>query len=230
MSLAVLTTACRKDEDTNTTTTVDIATQNNYDTKAIQQFLKDNYFDSKGNIVAFSSSDTADDLEKPLSEYQPQLLENGTVFIIRPEAQPTSSDYITDSDHISLMHKTTTYIANNENGSIKLRIPYTFFNTISGSGVPQQDPMFFYVENSILQSSGKDKNYYEIEGFKEALQKFTSFNLDADAPYNLQGVIIVPSRAAFARDPHYNYTGYSLNDRTFVFNFQIYKATKRSAK
>lgn len=226
LALSLATTACRKD-DNNTVETVEIGTQNDYDTQAIQQFLKDNYFDSKGKIVAFKEDDTADDNEKPLSDYNPQTLANGTVYIINPNAQPAAGKTILENDSISLMHKTITYTATNENGVIKLRSAYPFFDTVDNSGVPQDDPSFYYVKKSVLEKSGKTRGYYEIEGFKEALQKFTCFDQEPDAPYHMQGVIIVPSRAAFARDPHFNYVGYSLNDRTFVFNFQVYKASPR---
>jgi hypothetical protein len=54
-SLAI--TSCNNDDDNNSTTEeVSIETQNTYDDEAIQKFLKDNYFDSRGNIVAFSST------------------------------------------------------------------------------------------------------------------------------------------------------------------------------
>jgi hypothetical protein len=40
---------------------------------------------------------------------------------------------------------------------------------------------------------------------------------------NLQGVIIVPSKAAFARNENY----YGLKNMTLVFNFQIYHTETR---
>lgn len=69
-------------------------------------------------------------------------------------------------------------------------------------------------------------SYFEIEGFQEAIKLFKSFTNDVTANYNLQGLIIVPSRAAFAKDPHYNYVGASLNDYSFFFNFQLYGSEK----
>ncbi|WP_018676743.1 hypothetical protein [Riemerella columbina] len=230
LSLGLIATSCRKDEEEKKVETVDLQTQNEYDTEAITTFLKEHYFDSKGNIVAFDEKDTADDNEKPLSDYQPQTLSNGTVYVVRTNAQPTAGKTIKANDQITLMHRTYTYLATkNESGVVKLRSGYPFYNTIDGTGVPQEDPSFFYVKQSVLDKSGKNRNFYEIEGFNEALQHFKSFDLNDDADYNLQGVIIVPSKAAFARDPHFNYAGYSLNDRTFVFNFQVYKTADRTA-
>ncbi|WP_434575826.1 hypothetical protein [Riemerella anatipestifer] len=229
LAIGLTATSCKRDDNTTTTATVDISVQNDYDVQAIQQFLKDNYFDSKGNIVAFDSNNTADDNEKPLSDYNPQTLESGVVYIVRPNAQPDNGTTIGATDSISLMHKTMTYVATKEGESVKLRSPYTFYNAISGTGIPQEDPSFYYVKNSVLTSSGKTRSYYEIEGFQEALKYFKSFNQEAEVDYNLQGVIIVPSKAAFARDAHFNYAGYSLNDRTFVFNFQVYKTSARTS-
>ncbi|WP_435523393.1 hypothetical protein [Chryseobacterium indoltheticum] len=56
------------------------------------------------------------------------------------------------------------------------------------------------------------------------MKHFTGFqNLLDENPYNLQGVIIVPSKAAFARNANY----YNLQNASFVFSFQIYKANLR---
>jgi len=102
---------------------------------------------------------------------------------------------------------------------------------LTQTGVPQEDPAYYYVKQSVLDAASagvaKERSYYEIEGFREALQKFKAFDLPEDADYNLQGVIIVPSRAAFARDAHFNYNNISLRNRSFVFNFQVYKSMTR---
>ncbi len=47
--------------------------------------------------------------------------------------------------------------------------------------------------------------------------------------YNLQGIIIVPSRMAFARDDHYAYNGFIYRNRSFIFNFQLYNARERES-
>ena len=90
-SLAI--TSCNNDDDNNSTTEeVSIETQNTYDDEAIQKFLKDNYFDSRGNIVAFSSTSTTDDNEKPLSDYNPVKLNSGvftSADILLPMVKPS---------------------------------------------------------------------------------------------------------------------------------------------
>lgn len=99
-SLAV--TSCRKDDDNSTTTTeVSIETQNSYDDAAIKQFLKDNYFDAKGNIKAFSSTITTDDNEIPLENYSPVTLPSGVVYIVRNT--PTNGKTIASNDILRIM-------------------------------------------------------------------------------------------------------------------------------
>ncbi|MCW3162400.1 hypothetical protein [Chryseobacterium oryctis] len=233
-------TACKKDGD-DTPTYVepeDIATQNSYDDQSIQKFLDNNYLDSQGNIKAFSSTDTSDDNEKKLSELNPITLPSGVVYIVRAGAQPEDSSppvtgtTIGEKDILTILSKTTTYLAANTDGNVAFIAGTSMsgYSPLEGSGSPFKDPMFYYVKKNVLTSdTSKDKNYYEIEGFQEAIRKFKAFNQDNGAPYNLQGVIIVPSRAAFARDAHYNYSGYSFRNRSFVFNFQVYKSETRPA-
>ncbi|NPA07866.1 MAG: hypothetical protein GXO46_02605, partial [Chlorobi bacterium] len=116
----------------------------------------------------------------------------------------------------------------NTDGNVAFTTSGVLANTINGSGSPLTDPMFYYVKKDVKTNAGKERSYYEIEGLQEGLKYFKGYtNLSDGDAYNLQGVIIVPSRAAFGRDAHYNYTGYSLKNNCFVFNFQIYKANPR---
>lgn len=208
---------------------VDIATQNSYDDAAAEKFLQKNYLDAKGNIKAFSDTDASDDAYKKLSDMNPIKLPSGVIYVVREGAQPTPGTAIEANDIIHIMQRSYTYIATNENNAIEFRSPYSFRNTIDGSGTPEVDPSYYYVKNSTIKASGKDRSFYEIEGLKEALQHFKAFDLADKENYNLQGVIIVPSRAAFARDDHYPYASYAFRNRSFVFNFQIYKTSRRTA-
>ena len=232
ISLSIV--SCRKDDATTTAAEVSIETQNTYDDAAIKKFLDDNYLDARGNIKAFSSTDTSDDGYTKLSAMNPFTLPSGVTYIIRADAQPTNGGTLAANDALKLMHNTMTYVATKDDaGTIKFTSGYAFRNTIA-TGYLEFDPAYYYVKNSALNKYNKDNNvsytrsFYEIEGFQEAIKTFQSFNLGDSENYNLQGVIIVPSRAAFARDPHFNYTGYSLKDRSLVFNFQIYNKQDRS--
>lgn len=239
--------ACKKDDTIDSyVEPEDITTQNTYDDQAIKKFMDENYLDAQGNIKAFSSTDTADDNEKKLSELSPVTLPSGTIYIMRNGAQPSPTDAkdIGSTDILKVMMKATTYLAINTDGKSLFTAATDFMNTINGTGIPAVDPKFYYISNidgkkdplieNATTDAAKQKSYYEIEGFSEALQKFKAFdNYASEKPYNLQGVIIVPSRAAFARDPYfpYNYPGYSqvisLRNKTFVFNFQVYSRATR---
>ncbi|WDT66997.1 hypothetical protein [Cloacibacterium sp. TD35] len=231
-SLAI--TSCKNDDDNNTTQEVSIETQNAYDDEAIQKFLKDNYFDSRGNIVAFSSTSTTDDNEKPLSEYSPVKLNSGVVYISR--YTPTNGKTIAATDKIRIMHNTQTYVAvKGSDNIVKFDSKFPFRTTIISSGTPEIDPAYYYVRNSVLtkyntdNKTTKTRTFYEMEGFQEAIKNFQSCEIPDDADYNLQGVIIVPSRAAYARDEHFAFSSISFKNRSFVFNFQVYKTETRTS-
>ncbi len=232
--------ACKKDDEVETFVEPDdIAVRNSYDDQAIQKFMNDNYLDSQGNIKAFSSTDTADDNEKKLSELNPITLPSGVIYIVRDGAQPTNgvtiNPFATDPNaktQITTMMRATYYLATDTDGNIAFSAGGSLANTIDGTGSPIKDPLFYYVKQSTLDAGttdvAKTRAYYEIEGLQEGLTYFKGYqNMAGGDPYNLQGVIIVPSRAAFARDSHYNFNSYSLKNTSFVFNFQIYKANPR---
>ena len=223
-SIAIV--SCRKDDTPETIEEVSIETQNTYDDQAAQNFLETHYLDAKGNIQDFVATDT---VNVKLADLNPVTLPSGVIYIVRPGAQPAAGTAIGQYDLLRLMSRSTTYIATNTDNKVAYASPSTFRNTISGSGVPEVDPAYFYVKKSVRDNAtaplAKERSYYEIEGFQEAIKKFQAFNIPDDSNYNLQGVIIVPSRAAFARDAHFNYTGLAYRNRSFVFNFQIYKST-----
>ncbi|QIY90954.1 hypothetical protein [Chryseobacterium gallinarum] len=238
--------ACKKsDDDVNTyVEPEDINVQNSYDDQAIKKFMDENYLDVQGNIKSFSATDTADDKEKKLSQLDYKTLPSGTIYIIRDGAQPPTPTppkdlTIKPNDSMRIMVRANSYLATLSDGKGAFTASATFINTINGNGVPVLDPTFYYISNvegkknplikNATTDAAKQPGYYVISGFNEALQKFNAYdNISNSTPYNLQGVIIVPSRAAFARNPHYpyNYAGYaspiSLRNRSFVFNFQVY--------
>ena len=223
--------SCRKDDAADAVEEVSIETQNSYDDQAAQNFLETHYLDAKGNIKDFVETDL---VNVKLANLNPVTLPSGVIYIVRPGAQPDPGTAVGPYDLIRLMSRSTTYVATNTDNKVAYASPSTFTNTISGAGVPEVDPAYFYVKKSVLANAtaavAKQRSYYEIEGFQEALKKFKAFDISDDANYNLQGVIIVPSRAAFARDVHFNYTGIAYRNRSFVFNFQIYKTTPFAAE
>lgn len=209
---------------------VSIETQNSYDDQTALDFLQTHYLDAKGNIKNYVAPDT---VNKKLADLipAPVTLPSGVIYIVRQGAQPNPGKTIGATDIIKLMSITNSYVATNTDGKSTFVAGYPFRNTVNGSGVPEVDPAYFHVKDEVLANAttqeAKQRSYYEIEGFVEALQLFKSFDLTDESNYNLQGVIIVPSRAAFGRDPYFNYSNISYRNRSFVFNFQVYKTTAR---
>ena len=220
--------SCKNDDDDDTVEEVsNITEQNSNDDAAILKYMDEHYLDSQGNIKTFSSTDTTDDNYTKLSGLNFQKLSSGVIVIVRDGAQPDPGTTIGTTDIIRLMHKTTTFVSTKENNEITYTSEFSFANTIESGGVPQVDPAFYYVKQSVMDDSDKGRSYYEIEGFQEGLKYFKSFDKADSENYNLQGIIIVPSRAAFARDSHYPYSNISWRNRTFIFDFQVYKTTAR---
>lgn len=225
--------SCKRDEATTTAVqeVSNLTEQNSNDDKAIEKYLNEHYLDNQGLIKAFSTTDTSDDNEKKLSELVTKKLPSGVVVITREGAQPTDGKTIGETDVLRLMSKTITFLSQkNDKGEVIYTSQSNFANTIDILGTPEKDPYYYYVKNSVLESAttdaAKQRSYYEIEGFQEGLKEFKAYNNLSDSEgYNLQGVIVVPSRVAYARDTHYLS---SYRNRTFVFNFQVYDASVRT--
>lgn len=226
-------TSCNKNDDPidEADVELDAPTQNSYDDEAIATFLEENYFDEKGNVKEFSETDSTDNHYPKLSTLNPVKLSSGVVYIVREGAQPINGEIIKPTDSLKMMVNAKTYkgVKDADNKySLKFLLP--FRNTMA-SGSFDIDPAYYYIVNEVLENANtaesKLRSFYEIEGFKEGLTNFKAFSKEDEEDYNLQGVIIVPSRAAFGKDPHYNFTGYAYKDRTFVFNFQVYKRFDR---
>lgn len=218
--------SCRKDESI-IQPEVSIETQNTYDDQAAQDFLQTHYLDAKGNIQNYVATDTTNVKLASLVP-APVTLPSGVIYIKRQGAQPIPGTTIGASDVIRLMGTSNSYVATSFEGKVSFLSGFAFRNTIGGTGAPEVDPPYFYATDALRKKGTADekpRSYYEIEGFKEALLNFKAFDIPDESNYNLQGVIIVPSRAAFARDPSFPYSNISYRNRSFVFNFQVYKTT-----
>lgn len=229
LALASIALASCKDDEVEVTPEIDIATQNTYDDQAAQEFLKTHYFDSRGNVNEFVSTDTVNVKLADLVP-APVVLPSGVIYVAKVGAQPDPGTTIGNTDVIRLLSRTTNYVATSTDGVVKFASASYFQDGISGGNL-EVDPMYYYVKQSVLDAATTDvtkqRSYYEIEGFQEALRKFKAYNIPDESNYNLQGLIIVPSRAAFARDAHYNFNNVSFRNRSFIFNFQVYKSDPR---
>lgn len=233
LSVAVL-QGCKKDNnDDEDVVQLTVEEQKDYDDAAIADYMTKHYLDSKGLIVAFDDTTDADNNEKKLSDYDYIKLASGVIYIVRPGAQPEPGKEVATTDIISIMQATKTYTASKVNDKIVFNNEATFINNITNTGVPSVDPAYYYVKSSVLKnyneanSTTVGRDFFEIEGLKEGLKFFKSYdNLETSADYNMQGVIIVPSRAAFGRDN--SIYGSLYTNRSFVFNFQLYNAKTRN--
>lgn len=223
LATLMFTASCRKDE----VEVIAIETQNTYDDQATERFLTEHYMDDQGNLLQYSTTSTDDDNEPSLATYPKEKLASGVTIVTRPSAQPNPGKTIGSSDILTLMHRTITYVARKgDDGTVKFLAGSPMVNTIGGSGVPEKDPFFYYAAKKVR--NGRDRSFFEIEGFREAIQKFKSCEIPETSNYNLQGVIIVPSRAAYARDSNpFDQGNVVFHDRSFIFNFQVYKTEDR---
>lgn len=214
---------CKSDDEEEAVVVTTTEEQKVLDDEAAMKYLDEHYFDAKGNVVEFSSTDEDDDDETKLSAYEYTKLPSGVIYLLRPGAQPDPGTAIGATDVIKMMQKTVAFVARRVDGNISLTSTLTFANPINGAGVPTNDPYYYYVKESLMTSSGKGRSYYEIEGLQEGLKYVKAFSIPDSDNYNLQGIIIVPSRAAYAKDENVN----SFTDYSFVFNFQIYSTRAR---
>jgi len=235
LSVAVL-QGCKKDNtDDEEVVQITVEEQKDYDDAAALDFLNKHYLDSKGIITAFDDTTDTDNNEKKLADYNYVKLPSGVIYIVRPGAQPDPGKDVAATDVISFFNITKTYTATKVNDKISFSNETTFINNVANTGVPSIDPAYYYVKTSVLKNyndtnkTNVGRDFFEIEGLKEALKFFKSYDdLNVASDYNMQGVIIVPSRAAFARDNSIYGTAYQ--NRTFVFNFQLYNTRTRLPK
>ncbi|MDR2204839.1 MAG: hypothetical protein LBE36_01580 [Flavobacteriaceae bacterium] len=228
---ALAVSSCRKDDDIPAPEPEpELQVQNSYDDSAAVNFLKEHYFDERGNIKTFSETDSLDDDNTRLFDLEHTTLPSGVIYIIRDSVQPDPGKTIAETDSLKIMMNAMSYIASKaSDGRIIFSAGFSLANTITeGGGVPIVDPLYYYIRSEKLNEFNElnetdfERDFFEIEGFREGLLNFKSFDLPDDANYNLQGIIIVPSRAAYGRDE--NIYGNVYRNRSFIFNFQLYNA------
>jgi len=239
--VAVISVLACKSDDSNIPETYPVLNpeeQKEYDDLAIKSYLEGHYFDEKGRVKVIPKDDST---KKKLSSFS-ETLPSGVVVVINPDSQPINGTEVTDEKVISIM--LTSFAAravwSKDNNAIGFIGNLNFYNTIDVGGSVLRDPKWYYAKKKDIEDEQKrldqnpnntfkvTKSFFEIEGFQEAIKKFKSFDKDPKENYKLQGLIIVPSRLAFGKEPHYNYIGLSLNDHTFFFNFQLYKVEERT--
>ncbi|HLV23966.1 MAG TPA: hypothetical protein VKY36_04240 [Moheibacter sp.] len=226
--------ACKNDDDNNEISQED---QNQVDDEAIVMYLQDHYFEpERGLIKKYDEDDESDD-EYPNLHSMGTKLNSGVWIIKRPGiiAEGPAADNNTQDSILISLHSQS-FVATNEDLAEGQK-PYqvglsTFESTINGNGTAKWDPNFYYARiTPDMEENDIDLSNFVIEGFTEGLKEFKSTQTSGSDLYNFQGAIIVPSRAAFARDFVYTNAGMdnrSFRNRSFIFNFELHKVIPRN--
>ncbi len=207
--------SCNKDDDG--VTEISIEEQNTQDDGSIQTFLQEYYFDDLGRIKAFDEEDASDDEETPLIDMA-QALNDGVYYVINPDVEASGAAITNVDTQKLLMHYDfkTFYSSRNED-SYEVSSLGSAFNTINTTGLPTWNVAFY--RKDLDEDSNYDESYYEMPGFKEAITHFHATDRSLEDPYIFQGVIIVPSRANYARNANY----YGLYNQIAVISFEVYQ-------
>lgn len=208
-------------EERNPYQLIPLNERNQLDDEAIVIYLKENGFDSKGKIQSLSYLPNGTTSLYELAHKD----ETGFWYVINPEV-PANGESITNEGSSSalLQYNLFSFVPEkyeNEKAEKKYDLkvnPTMVKTTINTTGVPEWDPSFYYKETS--------PELYEIPGIINGLKYFKATDRDENAlpAVHFQGVIIVPSRLAFARKSNQLVNGY---DQSFILNFELYKVKPR---
>ncbi|MDH2205832.1 hypothetical protein N5J53_02245 [Empedobacter sp. GD03644] len=234
---------CNNDDDNgvNKETKIPVEERNALDDEAIQQYMEDYYFNPKnGKLTKFDTIKGNDDDAYPTLKSLAKQDNLGIWYAENPNHKGTGETIVSnDSTSIYLSSVTTYFVATNSTdykrkyGSLG-QFYYSSINT--GDGSATQDPTFYYyIPTETEAKNGVKREHVELKNFAEGLKHFKSTNRSTNDLYNFQGVIILPSRLAYARNKYYvqstGLTEYSTyRDATIVFNFELPKIEKRTTK
>lgn len=233
---------CNNDDDNgvNKETKIPIEERNALDDEAIQQYMEDFYFNSKGVLTKFDTIKGNEDDAYPTLKSLAKQDNLGIWYAENPNHKGTGKTIVSnDSTSIYLSSISTYFVATNSTdykrkyGSLG-QFYYSSINT--GDGSATQDPTFYYFTPTATEiKNGVKREHIELKNFVEGLKHFKTTERATTDLYNFQGVIILPSRLAYARNKYYvqstGLTEFSaFRDATIVFNFELPKIEKRTTK
>ncbi|MGS0748849.1 hypothetical protein [Halpernia sp. GG3] len=108
--------------------------------------------DARGNIKPFTATDVPSATNVKLASLNPVTLPSGVIYITRTGAQPSPGNTIGSTDVIRLMSNTMYYHATNTNNLVSFTTPQSFRNGVSGTGVPEIDPGYYYTKQSVIDA------------------------------------------------------------------------------
>lgn len=234
---------CNNDDDNgvNKETKIPVEERNALDDEAIQQYMEDYYFNPKnGKLTKFDTIKGNEDDAYPTLKSLAKQDNLGIWYAENPNHKGTGETIVSnDSTSIYLSSVTTYFVATNST-DYKRKYGYLgqfYYSSINtGDGSATQDPTFYYFTPTATEiKNGVKREHIELKNFAEGLKHFKTTNRSTSDLYNFQGVIILPSRLAYARNKYYvqstGLTEYSTyRDATIVFNFELPKIEKRTTK
>lgn len=234
---------CNNDDDNgvNKETKIPVEERNALDDEAIQQYMEDYYFNPKnGKLTKFDTIKGNDDDAYPTLKSLAKQDNLGIWYAENPNHKGTGESIVSnDSTSIYLSSISTYFVATNST-DYKRKYGYLgqfYYSSINtGDGSATQDPTFYYyIPTETEAKNGVKREHVELKNFAEGLKHFKSTNRSTNDLYNFQGVIILPSRLAYARNKYYvqstGLTEYSTyRDATIIFNFELPKIEKRTTK
>lgn len=243
ITCSIFLVSCNNDDDSsvNKETKIPIEERDALDDEAITQFLNDFYFNpTTGRLTKFDTIKGNDDDAYPALKTIAKQDDLGIWYAENPNHIGTGESIVSnDSTSIYLSYITSYFVATNSTdytrkyGDIGTYKNITSINTGDGSAL--QDPDFYYfIPTATEIKNGVKRENLELKNFVEGLKHFKTTDRAITDLYNFQGVIILPSRLAFARNKYY--TGSSLTDyssyrdASFIFNFELPKIEKRTTE
>ncbi|MGL5234578.1 MAG: hypothetical protein ACRC8Z_07485 [Empedobacter falsenii] len=236
---------CNNDDDNGVDkeTKIPVEERNALDDEAIQQYMEDFYFNPKnGKLTKFDTIKGNDDDAYPTLKSLAKQDNLGIWYAENPNHKGTGETIVSnDESKIYLNIEAKSFRATNSTdykrkyGSIGgLIYPWNSIDVSDGSSI--QDPYYYYFTPTETEAkNGVKREHLELKNFIEGLKHFKTTERSANDLYNFQGVIILPSRLAYARNKYYvsgsGLSDYSsFRDLTIVFNFELPKIEKRTTK
>lgn len=237
-------------------TKIPLAERNALDDKAINQYLEDYYFSpgdtingkviKSGVLTRFDTIKGNEDDNYPTVASLAKQDPAGFWYAESPYQKGSETGKTVksiDESKITISFTAQYFLATNKT-SLEDNPAQKIYGTLSsytnptyniGDGSPVNDPSFYrFIPNSTQEGNGVRREHLELKNFAEGLKHFKSTNRSTEDIYNFQGVIILPSRLAFARNRYF--TGSALSDITafrdasFIFNFELVDVEDRPAE
>lgn len=227
--------SCSSDDDNNNELSVE--QRKALDDEAIEEYLNDHYFSPiNGKVLKFDTiAGNQDDANIKLSELTVKD-PAGYYYAMRPGVEANGDQVIeADSSKILISYQAKVFEATNDLDTYAKKYGYvsTYTSSIdSGDGSAQTDPSFYkaFISPDMI-ANGVKREHIELKNFTEALKKFKSTGTNGRDLYNFQGIIILPSQLAYARNRMYTGTAITENhayrNTSFIFNFELHKVTPR---